>query len=337
MQVLVVGGTGFLGGAVATEAASAGHDVSIFTRGKTPHVFPSTITALVGDRHTDLSALRGKEFDLVVDTCAFTPSSVSLLLDALSPDIGRYVLVSSGSVYSDCSVPDVDEDGEAPCATEDHLAFVDTIPTAKRSDAVSYGPAYGPLKRSAEQIAIDRLGDRALVVRSGLLVGAGDDTGMLTYWVRRVDQGGLMVAPGDSTRCLQFIDVRDAAKFIVGGGVRGLSGTFNMTGVPMTWEQFLGTCQSVAASDCRLHWIDDDDLLAAGVAPWMELPLWIPAKHKPLKHFLELSTAKAFGAGLQVRSIDETLFDILTWDREHRAIPLKVGLPVDKEVALLSR
>lgn len=174
MQVLVVGGTGFLGGAVATKALAVGHDVSLFTRGKTSHEHSSSITLLVGDRHTDLSAIRGRHFDLVVDTCAFTPLSVSLLLDALSPDIGRYALVSSSSVYSDCSVPDVDENGDAPCATEEQLALANAIPPAERSDATSYGPAYGPLKRSAEQVAIAYLGDRAFVVRSGLLVGAGD-------------------------------------------------------------------------------------------------------------------------------------------------------------------
>ena len=119
MKILVVGGTGFLGGAVTAEAVAAGHEVSIFTRGRPPLELPPSVTALVGDRHTDLSALHGMCFDLVVDTCAFTPLSVSLLLDALSPDIGKYALVSSCSVYSDCSLPDVDEDGPAPYATED--------------------------------------------------------------------------------------------------------------------------------------------------------------------------------------------------------------------------
>ena len=337
MQVLVVGGTGFLGAAVATAAVSAGHDVTIFTRGKTQRAFSSSITMLAGDRHTDLSTIRGRNFDLVVDTCAYTPLSVSLLLDALPQNVGRYALVSSCSVYPDCSMPDVDEEGSAPCATEDQLAFANAIPSAKRSDATSYGPAYGPLKRSAELVALERLGDRAFILRSGLLVGPGDDTDRLTYWVRRVDQGGSMIAPGDPTRCIQFIDVRDAADFIVSGAARGSSGLFNLTGPPMTWAKFFGACQAVAASNCELRWIADDDLLAAGVSPWTELPLWLPAKYLPLRHFLEISTAKAFEAGLQIRSIDETIGDILIWDRMRKAMPLKAGLPIDKETALLSR
>ena len=337
MKVLIVGGTGFLGSAVAAEAVAAGHEVSIFTRGKTPLELSPSVTTLSGDRHADLSALQGMCVDLVVDTCAFTPLSVSLLLDALSPDIGRYALVSSCSVYSDCSMPDVDEDGTAPCATEDQLAFANAIPLAERSDAMSYGPAYGPLKRSAELVAVERLGDRAFILRSGLLVGAGDYTDRLTYWVRRVDQGGAMVAPGDLTRRIQFIDVRDAVNFIVAGAERGLSGIFNLTGPTMTWEKFLGACQTISNSDCELRWVIDDDILAAGVVPWTELPLWIPARHKPLRHFLEISTARALGAGLQTRASEETVGDILTWDRQRRAMALKAGLPMDKESALLSR
>lgn len=337
MKVLVVGGTGFLGGAVAAEAVAAGHETSIFTRGKSPLERSPSVTTLAGDRHADLSALHGMCFDLVVDTCAFTPLSVSLLLDALSPDIGKYALVSSSSVYSDCSMPDVDEDGTAPCATEDQLAFANAIRPADRSNAMSYGTAYGPLKRSAELVAIERLGGRAFILRSGLLVGAGDYTDRLTYWVRRVDQGGAMVAPGDSTRRIQFIDVRDAANFIVAGAEHGLSGVFNLTGSPMTWEKFLRACQTISNSDSELRWIADDDILTAGVVPWTELPLWIPARHKPLRHFLEISTARAFGAGLQTRAIEETIGDILTWDRQRRAMPLKAGLPTDNESALLSQ
>src|SRR5690606_18797579 len=159
------------------------------------------------------------------------------------------------SVYSDCSLPDVDEDGTAPCATEDQLAFANAIPLADRSDAMSYGLAYGPLKRSAELVAIDRLDRRALILRSGLLVGAGDYSDRLTYWVRRVDEGGAMVAPGDSTRRIQFIDVRDAANFIVAGAEHGLSGVFNLTGSPMMWDKFLRVCQTISNSDCELRWI----------------------------------------------------------------------------------
>jgi 2'-hydroxyisoflavone reductase len=131
--------------------------------------------------------------------------------------------------------------------------------------------------------------------------------------------------------------VRDAASFIVAGAERGLSGVFNLTGSPMTWEQFLGACQTISNSDCELRWIADDDILAAGVVPWAELPLWIPARHKPLRHFLEISTARAFEAGLQTRASEETVRDILTWDRQRRAMALKAGLPTDKESALLSQ
>jgi 2'-hydroxyisoflavone reductase len=336
MKILVVGGTGFLGGAVAFAAVAAGGDVSIFTRGNTQRELSPSVTSLIGDRHVDLSALQSRRFDVVVDTCAFTPESVSLLLEALSPDIGRYALVSSSSVYSDCSAVGVCEEGLAPCANEEQLAAANAVAPARRSDAVSYGQAYGPLKKSAENVALERLGDRAFILRSGLLVGAGDYTDRLTYWVRRVDQGGRMIAPGVSSRCIQFIDVRDAAQFIVDGATRGLSGVFNLTGLPTSWASFLSDCRAVAHSDSELCWISDDELLAAGVIPWTELPLWIPAAHKPLRHFLEISTAKARKYGLQTRPTAETLGDILISDRARSTLPLKAGLPPEKERALLS-
>lgn len=336
MRVLVVGGTGFLGGAVTAAALSAGHEVSVFTRGKAENMSPG-VSALVGDRNSDLSALRGKRFDLVIDTCAYTPRSVSLLLDALADDIGRYALVSSSSVYPDCSEPGVDEQGLAPSANAEQLALADAVQLDKQSDAASYGEAYGPLKRSAEEVAIALLGERALILRSGLLVGAGDYTDRMTWWVRRVDQGGPMVAPGDPERLIQFIDVRDAAGFIVAGSARGLGGIFNLTGIPLSWAQFLSRCQAVTGSDCEFRWISEADILAEGVAPWSELPMWLPARYKPLRHFLEIDTAKALRSGLKCRPIDETIGNLLDWDRTRRTIGLKAGLPTAKEEALLAR
>ncbi|MBJ6127367.1 NAD-dependent epimerase/dehydratase family protein [Microvirga splendida] len=337
MNVLVVGGTGFLGGAVADAALKAGHRVAVFTRGQTVNpAVGAGIETIVGDRHSNLSALKGRSFDLVVDTCAFAPEAVASLLDALSPTIGRYALVSSASVYQDFAKPGLTEQAPTSRATPEQMELARSLPVEQRSSAGSYGPAYGPLKRECELVALERLGDRALVLRAGLLVGAGDYTDRLTYWVRRVDQGGPVPAPGDPQRLVQFIDVRDAARFVVEGAETGLGGVFNLTGRPFPVSTLLGACRHVAGSDARFVWCPDEAILAAGLEPWSEVPLWLPHADEPFRHFLEIDTENALAHGLPTRPLDETLATILAWDRRRRATPLKAGMPPEKEAALLA-
>jgi 2'-hydroxyisoflavone reductase len=337
MNVLVVGGTGFLGGAVADAALKAGHRVAIFTRGQTANpAVEAGVETIVGDRHRDLSGLKGRSFDLVVDTCAYAPEAVASLLDALSPTIGRYALVSSISVYAEFTKPGLTEQAPTSRATPEQLDLARSLSVEQRSSAGSYGTAYGALKRECELVAIERLGDRALILRSGLLVGAGDYTDRLTYWVRRVDQGGPVPVPGDPQRLVQLIDVRDAARFIVEGAGKGLGGVFNLTGRPLPMSALLDSCRHVAGSDARFAWCPDEAVLAADLEPWSEVPLWLPRSDEPFRHFLEIDAEKAFARGLRTRPLDETLENILAWDRTRRATPLKAGMPPEKEAALLA-
>lgn len=337
MNVLVVGGTGFLGGAVADAALKAGHRVAVFTRGQTANpVIGAGVETIVGDRHSDLSALKGRSFDLVVDTCAFAPEAVAGLLDALSPAIARYALVSSISVYAGFTEPGLKEQAPTSRAAPEQLDLARSLPVEQRSDAGSYGTAYGPLKRECELVALDRLGDRALILRSGLLVGAGDYTDRLTSWVRRVDQGGSIPAPGDPQRLVQLIDVRDAARFIIEGAARGLGGVFNLTGRPLPMSALLDGCRQIAGSDARFVWCPDEAVLAANLEPWSEVPLWLPHSDEPFRHFLEIDAEKAYAHGLHTRPLSETLQNILAWDRARRAMPLKAGMPLEKEAALLA-
>lgn len=337
MNVLVVGGTGFLGGAVAREALARGHQVAIFTRGHTvKDAVRDGIEVLIGDRHSDLSAIQGRAFDLVVDTCAFAPEAVASLLDALSPDIGLYALVTSVSVYADFKVPSVSEDSPASRATPEQLEMARALPPEQRSSAASYATAYGPLKRECELVALERLGERALILRSGLLVGAGDYTDRLTSWVRRVDQGGAIPAPGDPQRRVQLVDVRDAARFTVEAAERKVGGIFNLTGRPFPFVDLLEAIRRVVGSDARIVWRSDETVLAAGLEPWTEVPLWLPHTDEAFRHFLEIDVEKAFAHGFKPRPLDETLAQILAWDRGRREVSLKAGMPPDKEAALLA-
>ena len=335
MNILVVGGTGFLGGAVADAAKSVGHTVTIFTRGRATRQLRSDIEALVGDRYRDLSPLRGRHFDAVVDTCAFSPDAVTELLDSVSPAIGRYAFVSSSSVYANFSEPNVDEEAPTSRASDEQLALARSLPIDLRSSAASYGAAYGALKREAELVALSRLGRRALICRSGLLVGAGDYTDRLTYWVRRIDCGGAVPLPGEPERPAQLIDVRDAAGFIVSALEQDLDGVFNLTGCPVPIATIFEQCREVAGSSAGFVWVSEQQILAAGLVPWSDVPLWLPKSDTAFRHFLEINTDKAVAAGLRVRPLRETLENILVWDRTRRATPLKVGIPTEKEPMLL--
>jgi 2'-hydroxyisoflavone reductase len=336
MDVLVVGGTGFLGGAVADAARTAGHVVSIFARGRTMRQAAPLVETIVGDRFGDLSGLRNRRFDLVIDTCAFTPDAVAGLLDALSADIGRYALVSSISSYADLSQPNLDETAPTSRATPEQLAMARALPADQRSSAASYGTAYGALKREAELVALARLGDRALILRAGLLVGAGDYTDRLTYWVRRIDRGGTIPLPGDPGRLVQLIDVRDAAAFIVAAGEKNVGGIFNLTGRPLSMAAVFEACRELTGSNARFVWRPEGEVLAAGLAPWSEVPLWLPSSEAAFRYLLEISTDKALAAGLEVRDLQVTLRNILDWDRTRRATPLKAGMPPEKEARLLA-
>jgi 2'-hydroxyisoflavone reductase len=337
MKMLVVGGTGFLGGAIVDEAIAAGHDVTVFSRGQHSRKLSKSVKILNGDRHGDTSVLEGQRFDFVADTCAFAPEAVSRLLDTLSSDIGCYALVSSASVYDNFSLSGIDEDSPTPRATNEQLALAQSLPSGKRGSADDYGDAYGPLKRESEIVALDRLGHRAFILRSGLLSGVGDYTDRLTYWVRRVDQGERIAAPGDPQRLVQLIDVRDAAAFIVAGASRRLSGIFNLTGKPFSMAFLLQSCCSVAQSNAELVWIAEETIKAAGIEAWTEFPLWLPSSDVQTKYFLEISTSKAFACGLKTRPLNETLMAILSWDRSRRTKPLKSGVPPLKEALLLSK
>jgi 2'-hydroxyisoflavone reductase len=336
MNVLVVGGTGFLGGAIVDDAIAAGHDVTVFTRGRRRRRVPDSVKTLDGDRHGDISMLKTRRFDLVADTCAFAPDTVLRLLNSLSY-IGCYALVSSASVYDSFSLPGTNEDSPTSRASHEQLAVAQNLSSDQRASADSYGDAYGPLKREAEIAALDRLGDRAFILRSGLLAGAGDYTDRLTYWVRRIDQGGQVAAPGDPQRLVQLIDVRDAAAFIVAGASRGLNGIFNLTGQPVSMAFLLESCRSAAGSSAELMWIEEETIKAAGIEAWTEIPLWLPSSNDQYKYFLEISTAKALAHGLQVRPLGETLMSVLSWDRTRRTEPLKAGLPPSKEALLFSK
>jgi 2'-hydroxyisoflavone reductase len=252
----------------------------MFNRGKTnPELFPK-IAKIRGDRTQDLSALADRRWEAVVDVAAYFPRVVERSVDALRDSVARYLLVSSVSVYRNQSVPQVED---APVA-----ALIDPEDTSPDS--------YGARKVACERIVMDALAQRATIVRPGLIVGPHDSTDRFSYWPKRIAQGGRVLAPGEPGDPLQFIDVRDLADFILRLLEDDRPGTFNVTSEVISFADFLESCRSATGGDADLVWVPSQDLLAAGLDPWMGVPLWIAApgweaaNHVPVERALAART-----------------------------------------------
>jgi len=337
MRCLIVGGTGFLGAAMADAIAASGHQTTILSRGATSRPAMAGVEAICADRYKDLHILEGREFDWVFDSCAFEPGAVHRLLDAVGDGLKRYVMLSSSSAYGTFTKPGLNDDDPAPDATPDDLAVARNVPASQRASAFAYGASYGPLKRACEIEAAERLGDRATALRVGLLVGAGDYTDRLTWWARRIDAAHgnrrRVPAPGPPERRVQLIDVRDAALFALRCAANTIPGIWNVTGRPMPLAELLETLIKVARSPAEIVWIDETAVLAAGIKPWSDLPLMAPAMPE-FRYFLEVDAQRARAAGLQCRPLEETLAPLLDWDRS-RDEPLKCGLTPVQEALLI--
>ncbi|HEX9766421.1 MAG TPA: hypothetical protein VGA36_06630, partial [Nitriliruptorales bacterium] len=204
------------------------------------------------------------------------------------------------------------------------------------------GDTYGGLKVLCEQAFRETFGDAAALVRLGLMVGPHDHTGRFTYWPERLARGGEVLGPGSPTRRVQFIDVRDLAAFLLDLGERRTKGTFNATGPKgeLTFGGLLSGAADALGVDVHVTWVDDDTLLAAGVTPFVGVPLWLPAGAPT--GMLAVSIERALAAGLTLRPWEETVRDTLEWVTEARgsadyAAPEGVGLSPEQERELLAR
>jgi len=315
MRLLVLGGTKFLGRHTVEAALARGDEVTIFTRGQTnPDLFPE-VEKLRGDRDGDLGALEGRTWDAVIDPSCFVPRIARQSAELLRDAVGRYVFVSTISVYDDFSKP-LDE--SSPLA---ELEDLDTEEVMEH---------YGALKAACERVFDEVYGDRVTHVRAGLIVGPFDGTDRFTYWPRRLAEGGDVLAPGNPDAPVQFVDARDLAAFMLLLAERGPGGPVNATGPErrLTMGEFLERIRG----DATLHWVDDQTVLDAGVDPWMELPIWIPGKEWAGLQQADIS--RALAAGLTFRPLEETARDTLAWSLE--AGEQRPTLARDKERSILS-
>jgi 2'-hydroxyisoflavone reductase len=326
MDILILGGTVFLGRALVAAAQEGGHRLTLFNRGRSnPGLFPS-IEHIQGDRASDLARLEGRRWDAVIDTCGYVPRLVRASARALKGAVGQYTFISSLSVYADTSGPGVDESGAVGTLAD---------PTVEEVT----GGNYGPLKALCEQVVAEEMGaERSLLLRPGLIVGPYDSTDRFSYWPWRVSRGGEVLAPGRPERLIQWIDVRDLAECTLRMLEAGRSGAFNATGPggPVTMKSLLETCRVESNSDAAFTWTGEEYLLSSGVTPWTELPLWVPESDPESAGFFSFSNQKAVAAGLSFRPLRDTVRATLLWLQERPAArPWRAGLAAARESELL--
>jgi 2'-hydroxyisoflavone reductase len=324
MRILLIGGTRFVGRHVVEAALAAGHDVTIFHRGKTgADLFPD-VEHRIGDRDSDLSALADGRWDATVDTCAYFPRQVHELADVLADRGGHYQQVSSVSAYASPSKTRGYRE-DAP------LANLDDPSVEEVSDET-----YGGLKVLCERVAVERFGPRSLIVRPTYVVGPDDYTWRFPWWVARIARGGEVLAPGPADAPSQVIDARDMGAWMIGLLERGKSGAFHAVGPSstFTWgEQLEAIASNVAPEGTSLRWVDAEFLIEAQVDE-SALPLWPGADPDVL--VMTADPAAALATGLTIRPLAETVRDTLAWTRTVEQ-PEKSGISPADEAALLEK
>jgi 2'-hydroxyisoflavone reductase len=332
MNLLVLGGTGFLGPHFVEAAHAKGHKLTLFNRGKTnPTRFSGEefkdIEQLHGDRKTDMKALSGRrKWDAVLDTSAYLPADVTRSTQLLAKRVDQYLLVSTVSVYARMDTPNQDE--TAPLIT-----------LANPNVTEVTGDTYGGLKALCERAAEKEMPGHVTIVRPGLIVGPGDNTDRFTYWPARADRGGEILAPGTASDPTQFIDVRDLAAFLLKVLEDTRYGTFNADAPAgkLTMGEVIATSQRVSGKPSKVTWVPADFLDAQHVSAWQDMPVWIPPVGE-YAGFGRVSSQKAQAAGLTYRPLETTTADTLaywhTLPEDRRAAP-KAGLSMVREAEVL--
>lgn len=327
MRILIIGGTRFLGRHLVESALARGHEVTLFNRGKSnPDLFPQLET-IHGDREKDIEKLTesGRFWDAVIDVAGYLPRIVRLSAEALKDKVGRYVFISSISVYSDFSKVGIDESDLVGKLEDETIEEIT-------------GETYGPLKALCEKAVQDLYGERALIIRPGLIVGPHDPTDRFTYWPVRIARGGEVLAPQKPEAAIQVVDVRDLSDFILKLIEENASGIYNVTGpdYELTIGKLLDVSKQLTGSDATVKWASVEFLNQQNVQAWSDMPTWIPDDEDGIG-FSRVDVSKAINAGLKFRPLEETIRDTLAWeqtrptDHEWRA-----GLTAEREAQVLA-
>jgi 2'-hydroxyisoflavone reductase len=329
LKVLILGGTGFIGPHFVRVLGDAGH--TLFNRGKRDREAKPGVEQLLGDRNGQIDALKGRDWDVVIDNSGYTPKQVKATADLLKGHVKQYIFISSVAVYADFKKKGIDED----------------YPLAKlkgdNTDEVT-GESYGPLKVLCEQVVEAAYGKQATNIRPSYIAGPGDPTDRFTYWPWRVSRGGEMLAPGAPSDPFQFIDVRDLADFMRVCVEKGVSGAYNLCNPAgsVTMGSLLETSRKVTGADTKFVWASAEFLekneIIGEKAQGNYMPIWQSAESEDAGIVL-CESKRAEKKGLKFRSLETTINDTLEWQkgRPEDRQKLRAGLTAEQEADLLAK
>lgn len=316
LKVLILGGTTYLGPHLVHELQKKGHDITLFNRGTQKAI----VKTIIGDREGNLDGLKNHRWDAIIDTSGHLPRLVDASSEILSTAANRYTFISTIGVYKDFLSLNIDENYP--------LATLDDETCEEINDKT-----YGALKALCEKSIERSFPNRALIIRPGLIVGPRDPTNRFAYWPLRILEGGEILAPGSPRQSVQFIDVRDLAKWIVSMVEQQQTGVYNTTGIALSFEELLNRCAKTLNQNSSFTWVDEDFLIRHQVQDWTELPLWLShQRHMP--GFLNVNGEKAMQTGLTCRPLSETLSAIIDWEKNRK---VSIGLDRQKEQHLLKQ
>jgi len=332
LRILILGGTGFTGPYQVRYALSQGHKVTTFNRGKThPGELPAEVEQLIGDRNGKLEALKNRQWDVVIDNPTTLPAWVRDAAQILKGNVDRYVFISTISVYGEVK-QGVDESA-ALAKYEGPDPYQETLEAMKASGFKTYGP----LKALSEKEAEKWFPGKALIVRPGLIVGPRDETDRFTYWPVRIDRGGAVLAPGNPSDPVQFIDARDLAEWTIRMVENGETGVYNATGPakPLGIGGMLDGIKEAEKSNVSFAWVKEEFLTQQKVDPWSDMPVWAGKESGIARTKID----KALGKGLTFRPLADTARDTLAWFKslpKDRQSKLRAGLTPEREAEVLA-
>ncbi|MFN0010580.1 MAG: NAD-dependent epimerase/dehydratase family protein [Phycisphaerales bacterium] len=311
LNILILGGTSLTGPQMVAYARTRGHKVTVFNRGRTEKRKGSVgddVERLLGDRDPakgeGLKALEGdRTWDVVIDTSGYYPRIARASAELLAKRTKQYIFISTISVYKD-GMP----------VGSDETATLATMPDPTSEDMAG-GKYYGALKVLCENVVQEVYGKNACIVRPGLIVGPGDDTDRFTYWPVRVAKGGEVLAPNTPADPIQYIDCRDLGEWCIRLAESGTGGVFNAAGpVPgISIGTLLDACKKASGSDATFTWVPSEFLAEKQVAPWGDMPVWVPPGDADSAGMSTTKSGRAVAKGLTFRPVEQTVKDILAW------------------------
>ncbi len=336
LRILILGGTGFTGPHQVTYALARGHKLTLFNRGRNPTMWPGEVEELTGDRNTgDLASLRGREWDVCIDNPTTLPFWVRDAGQALKGKVGQYIFISTLSVHA--SEREVGADESAPVL---EYKGADPMKETQETLRANVGGLYGPLKARSEREADVWFPGQTTIIRPTLIVGPGDESDRFTYWPVRLSRGGQVLAPGDGTDHVQYIDARDLAEWTIRMAEARTLGVFTGAGPghEMTMAEMLYGVKAATTAGAAIRWVPAAFLREQKVRPWSDMPVWVPTG-PDTAGFSRRSNRKAIAAGLTFRPLAQTALDTLAWfatQTPERQATLKAGIKPEREREVLA-